>query len=1064
MKPVNILHISDLHYKTNRSYDQGVVLDALLRDVSLQSESVGSPDLIVFSGDLVHSADDERIYEKLYDHFIDKLLRVTNCDHTRIFLTPGNHDLSRKFLQDHTAEQAEIEQNSNDREKLNGLYLSGRASEIARLKSQEFFDFAGIFEPEGELHSDAIASLHDLKELGLSIVSLNTAWMGRAGIDKQSDLQRLAIPEAAISNILRKIPQNRYVIFNFHHPFEWHAEHGSQDFKDLSQNKGNLFLYGHVHDPRPVVYAGESRGAVHNQAGALYTWRQDRYLGYAMIRVEPELKHTELCWRSYFDKRRAFDTATNVNDNLGIHYSSAEARNYFATIIDRRKSIRINEWVEEKVKPFILDEFSDGILDRPTPELFVAPPLSKLVQDSDSSDPIAGEVVEHSCTIEDILADDLNYLFEAYPEHGKTAMLYKLCMEIANSAATRGSSKRIVPVLLQFSDFAPGTKRVEKAVRDKLPGIPEGCDVELLLYEGCFTICIDDVNFSDTKRMKELRDFISKYKNNRFFMTTTTVRRHESLVPNTSLGAHFERIRLHQFRRPDLRKLIRKIDEANGSEEELLDRVIAELRAMNVPATPLNSSLLMDILSRDSNFSPINRPTLIERFIETLLKKRSLGEVERKKFDFRNQVHYLGFVAEHMCRTNKYVLDYDELFGITSSYLKSLGLNFGAREIIDNTIHSKIFSEKRGENCVSFRFRAFLEFFVATRMREQGDFKKWIFEEDRYLSYLNEIEYYSGLERNDLALLQMVSKRHLGHHLSVFGDVFDKILDDEQFSKLPNSLESSKRFADDLAEQMKEAPLSAEERDEVLDAELPRDAEGRQEVFRPSAKETTSKYILSLFMYTSLVKNTELIEDTEKRYHLSCVLKSWSSSIVASFLSIPSLVKNRRMTLNGLTYIVSFPRELSDEDVARKIALGLPKEIARLVHLLIATEKLEYQLTQPTIQESGEPNITAFLRSSLYIDLKLRGWWKEPGRFIDRVQGDVYFQEVMLSKAADVYRLGAFSKTAGQELEDEIVETYARLYSPSRSQIGEIRNKKKADMRRIKHLRTLRAKLPINNE
>jgi len=258
---------------------------------------------------------------------------------------------------------------------------------------------------------------------------------------------------------------------------------------------------------------------------------------------------------------------------------------------------------------------------------------------------------------------------------------------------------------------------------------------------------------------------------------------------------------------------------------------------------------------------------------------------------------------------------------------------------------------------------------------------------------------------------------------------------------------------------MRDAPLSAEERDEVLDAELPRDAEGRQEVFRPSAKEVPAKYILSLFMYTSLVKNTELIEDVEKRYHLSCVLKSWSSSIVASFLSIPSLVKNRRMSLNGLTYVVSFPRELSDEEVAKKIALGLPKEIARLIHLLIGTEKLEYQLSQPTVQENSEPNITAFLRSSLYIDLKLKNWWKEPGRFIDKVQDDNYFQEVMLSKAADVYRLGAFSKAAELELENEIVETYARLYAPSRSQIVSIRNKKKADMSRTKQLRTLRANL-----
>lgn len=68
---VNILHLTDLHFKTTRQYDQNIVLKALLDDVSSISKMYGHPDLIVFSGDLVHSADDERIYDKLYDNFIE---------------------------------------------------------------------------------------------------------------------------------------------------------------------------------------------------------------------------------------------------------------------------------------------------------------------------------------------------------------------------------------------------------------------------------------------------------------------------------------------------------------------------------------------------------------------------------------------------------------------------------------------------------------------------------------------------------------------------------------------------------------------------------------------------------------------------------------------------------------------------------------------------------------------------------------------------------------------------------------------------------------------------------
>lgn len=1059
-KPITILHLSDLHYKFSRAYDQGVVLAALLKDIECHADVIGQPDIILFSGDLVHSSDEDRIYEKLYDNFLEKLLKISNCDHSRLYLTPGNHDIHRSYLSNNGDKQKEIQKQSANRYSLNELYLSGDAAAYARQKSREFFDFAEFFSPDGEIYRDEIISVYDLKDLGLSIINVNTAWLGSAGLEGLSDLQALAVPEAAISKAFDFVPRERFTIVNFHHPLEWLQDHSAQDFKNLAYERSDLFLCGHVHDPRPMITTQAGSGLIHNQSGALYTWRDDRYLGYTLLRIEPECKHTELTWRSYFDRRRAFDIATNIDGNQGCHYSSNEAKKYFGKIIDQGKAVAITSWVLKDVLPPLSEELSDGILDKPTSELFVPPPLTKIEHRPNSETDIESDEIETPVDFEDLISGYDNHIIESYPEHGKTTFLLELCRNIAKNSKGASSSKHIVPIYLPFSSFNPGTKRAEKAIRDKLPGSPAGCDLDMLLAEGCFTICVDDVVFSDEKRTKELRDFISKYKKNRFIISTTSFRRHQQLTPSFSLGAHFERVRLHQLRRSDLRKLARKIDETNGSEDDLLDKVVRELKAINVPATPLNSSLLMDLLTRDRSYSPLNRPALIERFVETLLKKRSLAEVERKRFDFRNQVHYLGHVSEHMCRTNCYILSYDELFNITSSYLAGLGFNFGAREIIDNAVVSKIFLENKLEDSVSFRFRAFLEFFVATRMRDSATFKEWVLSEERYLSYLNEIEYYAGLERSDLALLQTVSKRHLKHYLSVFGSNFDDVLKNDRFKSLPTSLEGSKKFADELAEQLREVPLSAEERDEILDAELPRDAEGRQEVFRPEAKEVPAKYILSLFMYTNLIKNTELIEDTEKRYHLSCVLKSWSSTILASFLSIPSLVKNRRMTLNGLTYIVSFPRDYSDEDVVRNISLSLPKEIARLVHLLIATEKLEQQLAQRTLLEADEPNVTSFLRSSLFIDLRLRNWSKEPKRFIDLAKDDRYFQEVMLSKAADVYRLGGMPKQIELELENEIVETYAKLYSPSKKMIEDLRNKKKASIRRGRHLRKLRAKLP----
>ncbi|KCV82449.1 phosphohydrolase [Actibacterium atlanticum] len=1056
----NILHLTDLHYKTDRSYDQNIVLGALLADIQLLAKNVGEPDLIVFSGDLVHSADDTNTYDKLYDEFIERLLKVTNCDHSRLFLAPGNHDLHRSAVKTNRDQQEKLVVEFTDRNSLNAAYLGGQLTKFAQDKLSAYFDFSEFFERPHELYSNEFGSAHDIPELGITVVSLNTAWLGWAGLDKLSDAGLLAFPEAVLTEIIAEIQKDRFVVFNYHHPDFWQNDASSSDFKDLLDKTGDLLLFGHVHDPRPATVGHSKQSLVQNQAGALYTWRQDRYLGYSMIRVSPKEKFAHVILRSYFDKRRAFDAASNISDTGGNYYSCDRAETFFNSVIDAGRLATLKAWVANEVKTKATEDYSEGVLEKPTHDVFVPPPLVRLVLkdlDKENDRPI---FVEQPIKFAQIIDSEHNFIVESLPEHGKTSLLNQLCIDTAVQAGQKNSHRHLIPVVLHFNDFSPGTKRAEKAVRDCLPGLPNGCTIESLLADGCFTLFIDDLARTDGKRLEELRKFISKYKKNRFVITTTAVKRKAGLVPDFGFSANFEQVVLKQFRRTDLRKLVQKMDDGGVSEEELLDRVIAKLRAINVPATPINSSLLADIISRDKSFSPLNRPTLIERFIETLLEKNSLGEVERKKFDFTNQVHYLGSVAEHMCRENKYVFQYDEIFLFTDSYLKGLGLNFGAKDIIDNTIASKIFLSRKGSDLISFRFRAFLEFFVAAQMRNKKCFRDWVLNDQRYLSYMNEIEYYAGLARNDLELLQFVSSKHIEYHDDLFGADFQNLFKSIDTTKLPLTLEDNEKFAEELAGQLQEAPMSQSERDEVLDAELPRDAEGRQEVFRPQADDIPSKYMISLFIYTALVKNTELIEDTEKRLHLANVLKSWASTILTSFFLIPNLVKNRKMTINGLSYIVSYPHDYTDDQVAKSIAINLPKEVGRLVFLLLGTGKLEVQLSQKTMQETDEPDLVEFLRCCLRIDLRLGEWWKLPRQFSDRVKGNKSLQETMLSKATEVYRLGSDPQPIQNELEDEIVDIYSSVYAVSKGKRAELRNRKKKSMQRSRNLKRLTAKLP----
>jgi predicted MPP superfamily phosphohydrolase len=1058
-KHFTVLHITDLHMKIDRLYNQRLVLDAFLNDLSLQCKEHGYPEVILFTGDLVHNADDDKVYDRLFDEFIEKLLQVTNCGYSRIYFCPGNHDLQRNGIKETADSFSKFLNLQDERNSVNESYFNSEIPKIARERQRHYFDFVDFFEPDGFVCGDEIVQLYDLAPLNLSIISINTSWSGFGGIDKKSDLRKLLLPEAPIANAVGKIPQDRFVICAQHHPTSWLTETAEQCLLDTLANKVDMHLFGHVHDPRPEIVKSYNGSTFRNQSGALYSWIEDRYMGYSLLKVKSPEKHLHAVWRTYFQRRKAFGSAQDISDTGGHLYSCPQAEAYFSAEIGEAKQVELMSWCNTENRKHIEELFDQGIAEKPISELFVAPPLTRLIFSEDRSEVGSNEFIEVPFAFSEIIESNDNLIISAHSEYGKSTLLQQICSSLCGGSGKESKvTEAFIPVFLSFQDFAPGTNRVEKAIRNALPDLPAGIAIKTLLNDGLVTVCVDDVDISNSTKMKVIRDFVSEYNSNRFIFSTSRNREASYVRADFAMPVQFTNLLLGQFSRKNLRALVRNWDEPNIAEEQLLDRVISELKAINVPQTPINSTLLLDIMSSDPTFSPINRPTLIERFLEQLLQKRSLAEAQRRKFDFKNQIHYLGYLCEHMCKENTYLLIEDDLSDFTRRYLKSFGLPFDSKDIITNLIDARILSSGQSDGKVSFRFRAFLEFFTAKHISSNQEFREWVTDESRYLSYLNELEYYSGLERADTDLLNLVCERHLQHSNDLFGEKFAEFTENEDKLLIPMNLEDSIKYADDLAAQLNEPPLTETERDEILEAEIPRDSEGRQEVFRPTPKDHSEKFILSLFMYSNLVKNSELIPDAEKRRHLAPVLRSWAHVFFASFIQIPSLVKHRKLVVNGLRYVVLYPKEYSDNQVARQIAVNMPKELARLMFIFLGSEKLEMQLKHRDLDEVGEPRIIDFFRSVLYMDLKLRDWSKVPQRFTDRAAKSSYYKEAMLAKSGDVYRLGSFDDTAADNLQNHISASYAKLFSPSRKSEPDKRVRKKAALKKQRLLSVMRTK------
>jgi hypothetical protein len=102
-------------------------------------------------------------------------------------------------------------------------------------------------------------------------------------------------------------------------------------------------------------------------------------------------------------------------------------------------------------------------------------------------------------------------------------------------------------------------------------------------------------------------------------------------------------------------------------------------------------------------------------------------------------------------------IGYSVVYEFTQQWLSDRALKYAADAVLGDLLSARIIS--RWANDVGFTYRSFLEFFVAKAMQINPEFKAWVTDLARYLSFTFELEYYSGLDRNDSTLLNQLKER-----------------------------------------------------------------------------------------------------------------------------------------------------------------------------------------------------------------------------------------------------------------------------------------------------------------
>ena len=292
----------------------------------------------------------------------------------------------------------------------------------------------------------------------------------------------------------------------------------------------------------------------------------------------------------------------------------------------------------------------------------------------------------------DVVDGDTNLILYAKAEYGRTTLLKELRFRSLSEAKSVRFPR--IPVLIDFCDVGSNADNMLRKAKGGCEATPDGNDLESLLKLGHACVMIDDVIFTDSRRMKIVRDFVERYPKARYVISSpqySATKMGASVDPE--LPVRFEFVEVRELRRNEMRQLLKNDDRCTDV-EGWLDRLQDEFREINLPFMAANGSILIEILAEKYNFTPINRSVLMEQFVDSTLRKAALEQSRRETFDYTNKTSLLSSIAAWMARNDNYVPSRETVRGEMRNFIDNIGLNVPVDDLLSEFLAAKIFIER----------------------------------------------------------------------------------------------------------------------------------------------------------------------------------------------------------------------------------------------------------------------------------------------------------------------------------------------------------------------------------
>lgn len=1031
---IRIIHISDFHLENeNPIYEKKQIVNALSKDLKT---FVDDKSLFFFTGDLVDKGgikfkNSDLAFDKFEEIFINEIFKENPTLIGKTFIVPGNHEVVRTKIDEIT--EVGLQTTLKDSTGLTNFLIKNRNSSnhLDRLEDykkweKQFYKKHNNFDNTNFENTFKIS----VDGLNVGISCFNSSWLCK----NDSDKENLLIGKNQITNSLESIESCEIKFALIHHPIEFLKDFDRDECKNLLYKHYDILFTGHIHE-LSSTYTSDLAGnifiSIANSSIADNPKERKYVNGYSIIDLYPNDKII-VKYRKFVEQHSTFVPNTDIGTEDGT-------KTFQLLKEENLKIYEKNYQIISSLESRILDKLNDHIImsnnytdvNCSIDNLFVEPTILNNPQNSlEEKDTI-------KYTIESILSDEekSNYLIFGLKESGKTILLDKMFIE----STKRFNHFKKIPILMNFSNL---DKDIIKFIREFL-GVSSQ-EIDAFLKSNDIILFVDEIRFNaqNIARIESLKEFSKKYPKIQIISTTTQIL--ENVIPEDYLNFNdefkFNICFIQNFNSKEIKQLVTKW--FVGKNEDLRDnmqKLIKSFTDFGLPKNPLSVTLFLWIFEKQEK-KPINNSVLVELFVENLLEKTKIENIYSETFDFKNKQRLLSCISKFMHDNGNanlsYSIDFVELLAFIKEYL-STRFSGQPQKVLEDFIARGIFTYE-DDNLVRFKSTFFFHYFLALYFDIDDDFKIYVFSDDNYLNYQEEIIYYTGLKRDDENILKFILDK-LNFAFSNYNEHITKNYTEIDKTLEPSNVKSLLSFQIDKTKI--ENKISEKQMDDVYDNTLT-NIPVQSNIENKNHKLETSNNIDTVLKLSSIIlKNSEDVDDFELK-------KEVYSTIITSSISFLMLYRD--------SLLLYFDKNKKQPDnFPKNINFNLFMKFLPLIHQVVVYEWLGSQKLRPVILDKiKKDNLTLniselekFMSIFIYSDIKGSDYPEIIKKFIKQTKFK-YLKDISFFKILSYYQLRINDESLDRE--------WLKMLAEIKSDLGQLVNKSKGEF--IKKIESSKSK------